>query len=79
MIINTNGNPDHVGGNVNIRRSSMFKPVGNPIGNNLNLQVVAHEMVQRRMIEANAEELLVPTDTYFGDRYNMETSNAAAA
>ena len=71
MIINTTGNPDHVGGNVNIRRSPLFKPVGDPIGNNLNLQVVAHEMVQRRMIETNAEELLVPTDTYFGDRYNL--------
>jgi glyoxylase-like metal-dependent hydrolase (beta-lactamase superfamily II) len=71
MIINTSGNLDHVGGNIDIRKSPMFKSVGDPIGDSTNLQVVAHEMVQRRMIDANAEDLLVPTDTYFTDKYTM--------
>ena len=63
MIINTSGSADHVGGNANVRMSPMFRVLGyrDP---SLSLQVLAHEAVQRRMLESKAAELLVPTDTY---------------
>ena len=70
MIINTSGNPDHVGGNANIRRSPLFRLLGyrDPT---LSLQVLAHANVQSRMVEAKAPEMLVPTDTYLSDRYTL--------
>ena len=70
MIINTSSNPDHVGGNANIRRSPMFRLLGyrDP---SLSLQILAHEMVQRRMLESKAADLLAPTDTYASDKYTM--------
>ncbi|MBI3050161.1 MAG: hypothetical protein HYY76_17825 [Acidobacteria bacterium] len=70
LIINTGSGADHVGGNANIRKSSMFRVLGyrNP---SLSLQVLAHEAVQRRMVESKAPELLVPTDTYASDRYTL--------
>ena len=37
----------------------------------LSLQVLAHEAVQRRMVESKAADLLVPTDTYFSDKYTL--------
>ncbi len=72
LIINTNDNPDHVGGNEPVRRSSMFSPFGgsySPSG--AGIQVFAHEMVQRRMIRAGAPDLQLPTDTYFGEKFDM--------
>lgn len=72
MIINTNDSPEHIGGNGNIRTSPLFKPIGDPIGaGQANMQTFAHEMVQRRMLEAKVSDLLVPTDAYFGDKYTM--------
>jgi glyoxylase-like metal-dependent hydrolase (beta-lactamase superfamily II) len=71
MIINTNPSPDHVGGNVAIRKSPMFKSVGDPIGDGANLQVFAHENVQRRLTEENSDELLIPSDAYFTEKYTM--------
>ena len=70
MIINTSGNADHVGGNANIRMSPMFRLLGyrDPT---LSLQVFAHALTQRRMLEAKAAAMLVPTDTYGSDRYTM--------
>lgn len=70
MIINTSSNPDHVGGNGNIRMSPMFRLLGfrDP---SLSLQVLAHELTQRRMLESKAPDPLVPTDTYSSDRYTM--------
>lgn len=70
MIINTSGNPDHVGGNANIRMSPMFRLLGfrDP---SLSLQVLAHERVQQRMIDDKAPEMLVPTDTYASSRYTL--------
>ena len=55
MIINTSSNPDHVGGNANIRMSPMFRLLGfrDP---SLSLQVLAHELVQRRMLESKAAD-----------------------
>ena len=49
----------------------MFKSVGDPIGDSTNLQILAHEMVQRRMIEAGADDLMIPTDSYFTDKYSF--------
>jgi glyoxylase-like metal-dependent hydrolase (beta-lactamase superfamily II) len=70
LIINTTSSPDHVGGNANIRMSPMFRLLGfrDP---SLSLQVLAHEGVQRRMLEAKAAEMLVPTDTYFSEKYTL--------
>jgi glyoxylase-like metal-dependent hydrolase (beta-lactamase superfamily II) len=70
LIINTSSHADHVGGNANIRKSPLFRLLGyrDPT---LSLQVLAHEGVQRRMIEAKAEDLLVPTDTYSSDRFTL--------
>jgi glyoxylase-like metal-dependent hydrolase (beta-lactamase superfamily II) len=70
MIINTSSNPDHVGGNGNIRKSPMFRLLGyrDPT---LSLQVLAHQNAQTRMLEARAEEMLIPTDTYASDRYTL--------
>jgi glyoxylase-like metal-dependent hydrolase (beta-lactamase superfamily II) len=70
MIINTTSNPDHVGGNANIRKSPMFRLLGfrDP---SLSLQVLAHEGVQRRLVESKAAELVVPTDTYFSNSYTL--------
>ena len=70
MIINTGGNPDHVGGNASVRMSPMFRLLGfrDP---SLSLQVLAHERVQQRMLEAKAAEMLVPTDTYASRKYTL--------
>src|SRR6185295_8977335 len=67
---NTSGNPDHVGGNANVRMSPMFRLLGyrDP---SLSLQVLAHAAVQSRMTQAKAPELLVPTDTYLSDTYTL--------
>jgi cyclase len=69
LIINTSGNPDHVGGNANILKSPMFRLLGyrDP---SLSLQILAHELVQRRMLESKAPDL-APTDTYSSDKYTM--------
>jgi hypothetical protein len=60
LIINTSSNPDHVGGNANIRKSPLFRLLGyrDPT---LSLQVLAHANVQSRMVEAKAPDMLVPT------------------
>lgn len=70
LIINTSGNPEHVGGNANIRMSPLFRLLGyrDP---SLSLQVLAHANVQSRMTDAKAPEMLVPTDTYLSDRYTL--------
>ena len=70
MIINTSSNPDHVGGNASVRMSPMFRLLGfrDP---SLSLQVLAHERVQQRMLEAKAAEMLVPTDTYASSKYTL--------
>jgi cyclase len=62
MIINTNDTPDHMGGNAGITASPMFRPIGG-------LRILAHQMVQSRMVDANAAAAAVPTTTYFSDKY----------
>ena len=70
MIINTSSYPDHVGGNANIRTSPMFRVLGyrDP---SLSLQILAHELVQRRMVDSKAADRLIPTDTYSSEKYTM--------
>ena len=70
LIINTSSNPNHVGGNANIRMSPYFRLLGyrDP---SLSLQVLAHANVQSRMVEAKAPDMLVPTDTYLSDKYTL--------
>jgi glyoxylase-like metal-dependent hydrolase (beta-lactamase superfamily II) len=64
MIINTNDTPDHMGGNAGITGSPMFRPIGG-------LRILAHQMVQSRMVDANAAAAAVPTTTYFSDKYTL--------
>jgi glyoxylase-like metal-dependent hydrolase (beta-lactamase superfamily II) len=64
MIINTNDNPDHLGGNASIRRAPMFRPIGN-------VQILAYESVQRRMIEQKATNTLIPSHSYFAEKYTL--------
>jgi glyoxylase-like metal-dependent hydrolase (beta-lactamase superfamily II) len=70
FIINTSGNPDHVGGNANIRMSPMFRLLTYRDAA-LSLQVLAHEATQRRMLESNPADALAPTDAYASDRYAL--------
>ncbi len=70
MIINTSSNSDHVGGNASVRMSPMFRLLGYR-DLSLSLQVLAHERVQQRMLEAKAAEMLVPTDTYATSKYTL--------
>jgi cyclase len=64
MIFNTNDNADHVGGNANIRNSPMFRPLGG-------IQIVAHQAMQSRMLEAKASDRAIPTTTYFSEQYTL--------
>lgn len=65
MIINTTAAADHVGGNANIRKSPMFRPVSG------NTAIIAYDDVQRRMNDENAPDLAVPTTTYAADTYTL--------
>ena len=62
MIINTNDNPDHIGGNAGIQKSSIFRPVGSA------QSIYAHEKVQGRMLEAAGG---VPDATYISEKYTL--------
>jgi len=62
MIINTNDNPDHVGGNASIQKSPVFRPIGQ--GNS----IVAHEKVQSRMLDTAGG---VPDGTYISEKYTL--------
>ncbi len=65
MIINTNDSPDHIGGNANIRKSPMFRPIA------ASLAIYSHEKTQDHMNDANAPELAVPTSAYHADKIIM--------
>jgi len=62
IIINTNDNPDHVGGNANVQNSSMFHPIGS------GQAIFAHEKAQSRMLEAASG---VPDATYISGKYTL--------
>ena len=71
-IINTSADAEHVGGNENIRKSSLFHPLG-VLGEDEqgSETILAQEMVQRRMLAAKAPEAAVPTNTYFAQKYSL--------
>src|SRR5688572_17513652 len=75
MVMNTNDNLDHVGGNANIRKSPMFGPLGEGAAFQLALssgssqQIFSHVNVQQRLLTANPQ--LAPSDTYFTKKYTM--------
>ena len=76
MIINTNDMADHVGGNVNIRESPVWVPIGEEafqsgLSSRSSQQVFAHVNVQSRMLADTEVAALAPTDTYFSARYTM--------
>ena len=72
MILNTSANPDHVGGNEKMVRSSIFHPIGVEGVDELASEVIfAHENVARRMSEAKAPERAIPSNTYFSDKYTV--------
>ena len=70
MIINTNDNADHVGGNADIRMSPLFRPLGADGGPNIAV-IVAHEKVQNRMSDRKAPDASLPTSTYSSDKYTI--------
>src|SRR6266567_3742403 len=73
MIINTNDDADHVGGNANIRKSPMFGALGegaayqSALASGSSQQILAHLKVQERMLQAKMQDL-APTDTYFTEK-----------
>jgi len=69
MIINTSDNPDHVGGNANVRRSPVFRPFGG--GGAAALSIIAHNQVQQRMMEQKAPDLAIPTGTYTSEKFTL--------
>lgn len=72
VIINTSMSPDHTGGNSNIRDSAFFHGIGVEGQDELASEVImAHEMVQRRMLEEGAPERSVPTNTFFSLRQDL--------
>jgi glyoxylase-like metal-dependent hydrolase (beta-lactamase superfamily II) len=70
MIINTNDNSDHVGGNLNIRKSLLFQPFGDE-GGGAGLPILAHTQVQQRMMDRKAPDLAIPTGTYSSDKFTL--------
>jgi glyoxylase-like metal-dependent hydrolase (beta-lactamase superfamily II) len=70
MIINTNDNPDHVGGNASILKSPMFRALGAEGGANIAI-IVAHEMVQSRMSDRKEPEEALPTSVYTSEKYTI--------
>jgi glyoxylase-like metal-dependent hydrolase (beta-lactamase superfamily II) len=76
MIINTNDDSDHVGGNANIRKSPMFGALGEgaayqaQLSSGSSQQIFAHLKVQERMLDTKMQDL-APTDTYFTEKYTM--------
>ena len=76
MIINTNDDADHVGGNASIRKSPMFGALGegaayqSQTASGSSQQIFAHVKVQERMLQAKLQDL-APTDTYFTEKYTM--------
>lgn len=70
-IINTSIDPDHTGGNEAVRKSSIFHPIGSQGDEEAAEVLLAHENVQRRMIQANAAPLSLPTVTYLKNRFRL--------
>lgn len=70
MIINTNDDPDHVGGNANVRKSPFFRGFG-PEGGGAALPIVAHTQVQQRMTDRKDPELAIPTSTFSSETFTL--------
>ena len=64
-IINTNADPDHVGGNAKIAESPIFRPLGG------GEQIIAQDNVLHRVIEAKLPFKGRPTDTYITEQYRV--------
>jgi cyclase len=61
MIINTDDNPDHIGGNATIRTSALFQPIADQA-------IFAHENVQNRMLEMTEA---APTTAYSSEKFTL--------
>ena len=70
MIINTDDDLDHVGGNANVRKSPLFRGFGVEGGGSA-LPIVAHDQVQQRMTERKDPELAIPTSTFSSDTFTL--------
>jgi glyoxylase-like metal-dependent hydrolase (beta-lactamase superfamily II) len=70
MIINTNDDLDHVGGNANIRKSPLFRGFGSE-GGGAALPIVAHNQVQQRMTDRKDPELAIPTSVYSSETFTL--------
>ena len=70
MILDTNMNPDHVGGSEKIADSNMFEALGVEGQDELASEVIfAHENVARRLTAAKAPPRIIPGNTYFSGKY----------
>jgi cyclase len=61
MIINTNDNPDHIGGNAAVRTSALLQPIAGQA-------IFAHENVQNRMLEMTEA---APTTAYSSEKFTL--------
>jgi glyoxylase-like metal-dependent hydrolase (beta-lactamase superfamily II) len=71
-IINTSADSEHVGGNERLRKSPLFRPLGELGQDEQGSEtILAQEMVQRRMIASKAPDESIPTNTYFAQKYTL--------
>ena len=71
-IINTNAEPDHIGGNETIAKAGFYPRVSGGFGTAVEnvgrgASIIAHENVLNAMTEAKAPASAQPTDTYFDE------------
>lgn len=71
-IINTNAEPQHVGGNEIIAKAGFFPRVSGGFGTAVEnvgrgAEIIAHENVLNAMVDAKAPATAQPTDTYFDE------------
>jgi glyoxylase-like metal-dependent hydrolase (beta-lactamase superfamily II) len=74
QVLNTNGDPDHVGGNQAVAQAGELMEGGNrrPVGyGSGGASVWAHEKVLLRLSQAGVEAAGLPTDTYYVAQKNM--------
>ena len=78
-ILNTNVDPDHIGGNEKIRKAGRTITGGNVAGNISDAEegaaIVTHQNVDRRMgdIKPAMPSQALPTETYFSNMYKLSS------
>ena len=74
-VLNTSNHPDHTGGNAKIKKAGTTYVGGNITGvlgdAGEGAAIVAHEAVLHRMTDANADDDMLPTETYGTPNYKL--------